>query len=163
MVPGVPLHPANRGGICGGTFGDIGLLGASMDKLTATAIRNAKPADKPVRLFDGRGLYLEVTPTGRRYWRLKYRYAGKEKRLALGVYPEVTLAEARTYRDDARRQLREGRDPSAARRPERREAKLSAAHTHEGLAREWLASQKPQRSPARREERSAENACVGTW
>src|SRR3546814_150217 len=80
MVPGVPLHPANRGGICGGTFGDIGLRGASMDKLTATAIRNAKPADKPVRLFDGRGLYLEVTPTGRRYWRLKYRYAGKEKR-----------------------------------------------------------------------------------
>src|SRR3546814_20632624 len=66
--------------------------------------------DKPVRLFDGRGLYLEATPTGRRYWRLKYRYAGKEKRLALGVYPEVTLAEARTYRDDARRQLREGRE-----------------------------------------------------
>src|SRR3546814_12985202 len=73
MVPGVPLHPANRGGICGGTFGDIGLLGASMDKLTATAIRNAKPADKPVRLFDGRGLYLEVTPKGRPYWRLKYQ------------------------------------------------------------------------------------------
>src|SRR3546814_15483511 len=90
MVPGVPLHPANRGGICGGTFGDIGLLGASMDKLTATAIRNAKPADKAVRLFDGRGLYLEVTPTGRRYWRLKYRYAGKANRLALCVYPAVS-------------------------------------------------------------------------
>src|SRR3546814_3928276 len=73
---------------------------------------------------------------------------GKEKRLALGVYPEVTLAEARTYRDDARRQLREGRDPSAARRTERREAKLSADNTLEGIAREWLASQKRKLSPA---------------
>src|SRR3546814_14644123 len=147
MVPGVPLHPANRGGICGGTFGDIGLRGASMDKLTATAIRNAKPADKPVRLFDGRGLYLEVTPTGRRYWRLKYRYAGKEKRLALGVYPEVTLAEARTYRDDARRQLREGRDPSAARPPERPQAKLAAAPTPEARAHASRATPKRKRAP----------------
>src|SRR3546814_1121330 len=63
-------------------------------------------------------------------------------------YPEVTLAEARTYRDDARRQLREGRDPSAARRTERREAKLSADNTLEGIAREWLASQKRKLSPA---------------
>src|SRR3546814_12406223 len=62
-------------------------------------------------------------------------------------YPEVTLAEARTYRDDARRQLREGRDPSAARRTERREAKLSADNTLEGIAREWLASHKRKLSP----------------
>src|SRR3546814_1671568 len=107
-----------------------------MDKLPATACRNAKPAVKPVRLLHCRGLYLEVTPTGRRYWRLKYRYAGKEKRLALGVYTEVTLAEARTYRDDARRQLREGRDPSAARRTESREAKLSADNTLHSISRE---------------------------
>src|SRR3546814_6034287 len=77
MVPGVPLPPANRGGICGGPFGDIGLLGASMDKLSATATRNAKPVDQLVRLFDGRGLSLEVTPTGLRYWRRTSRYAGK--------------------------------------------------------------------------------------
>lgn len=123
-------------------------MGASMDKLTATAIRNAKPADKPVRLFDGGGLYLEITPTGRRYWRLKYRHAGKEKRLALGVYPEVTLADARKGRDDARRLLRDGRDPSGERRTERREAKLSADNTFEGIAREWLASQKRTLTPA---------------
>src|SRR3546814_4733480 len=133
MVPGVPLHPANRGGICGGTFGDIGLRGASMDKLTATAIRNAKPADKPVRLFDGRGLYLEVTPTGRRYWRLKYRYAGKEKRLALacirrssrpkraptGAMPGASLGEGGARPPHAA--------PSAARRKHRPATPLQAS------------------------------------
>jgi integrase len=123
-------------------------LGASVDKLTATAIRNAKPGDKTLRLFDGRGLYLEVAPNGRRYWRLKYRHAGKEKRLALGVYPEITLADARTLRDEARAVIRTGRDPSADRRADRREAKLSADNTFEGVAREWLASQKRKLTPA---------------
>lgn len=119
-----------------------------MDKLTAATIRNAKPAGKVQRLFDGRGLYLEVTPAGQRYWRLKYRHAGKEKRLAIGVYPEVTLAEARTLRDKARAAIREGRDPSAERRTQRREAKLSADDTFEGVAREWLAAQKRKLAPA---------------
>jgi integrase len=93
-------------------------------------------------------LYLEVMPTGRRYWRLKFRHAGKEKVLALGVYPEVTLAEARQRRDDARRMLRDGRDPSADRKADRREAKLSADNTFEGIARAWLASQRRKLSPA---------------
>lgn len=62
-----------------------------MDTLTVTAIRNAKPTDKVQRLFDGRGLYLEITPAGARYWRLKYRHVGKEKRLALGVFPVVSF------------------------------------------------------------------------
>jgi integrase len=84
-----------------------------LDALTATAIRNAKPADKVQRLFDGRGLYLEIMPSGARYWRLKYRHAGKEKRLALGFYPIVSLTDARRQRDAAREGLREGRDPSA--------------------------------------------------
>lgn len=79
-----------------------------MDSLTATTIRNAKPAAKVQRLFDGRGLYLEIMPTGRRYWRMKYRHAGNEKRPALGVYPEVTLAEARQLRDKARTVIRDG-------------------------------------------------------
>ncbi len=113
-----------------------------MDKLTATAIRNAKPADRVQRLADGRGLYLEITPTNRRYWRMKYRHAGKEKRLALGVYPEVTLAEARQRRDAARSAIRDGRDPSAERRSERQQAKLSADNSFAAIAREWLASQK---------------------
>ena len=113
-----------------------------MDKLTATAIRNAKPADKLVRLFDGGGLYLEITATGRRYWRLKYRHAGKEKRLALGVYPEVSLAEARQRREEARRALRDGRDPSAERKADKVRAVLSNETTFEGIAGQWLASQK---------------------
>ena len=62
--------------------------------LTDTKIRTAKPADKPKRLFDGGGLYLEVSPKGGKWWRLKYRFGGKEKRLSLGVYPEVTLKDA---------------------------------------------------------------------
>jgi integrase len=119
-----------------------------MDALTATAIRNVKPAGTVKRLFDGRGLYLEVMPTGRRYWRLKYRHAGKEKRLALGVYPEVTLADARALRDKARAAIREGRDPSADRKADRREAKLSADNTFEGVARAWLAAQKRKLAPA---------------
>src|SRR6478672_4244388 len=91
----------------------------SAGSLTAVAIRNAKPGPKPQRLFDGGGMYLEVMPNGSRYWRLKYRFAGKEKRLALGVYPEVSLADARGLRDDARAAMRVGRDPSADRKTER--------------------------------------------
>ena len=64
-------------------------------KLTDTTCKNAKPKERAYKLFDGHGLFLNVTKTGKRYWRLKYRWHGKEKLLALGVYPEVTLAEAR--------------------------------------------------------------------
>lgn len=110
--------------------------------MTATAIRNAKPGDKLRRLFDGRGLYLEITPSGARYWRLKYRHAGKEKRLALGVYPAVSLAKAREKREEARAVLSEGRDPAAERKARKARALLSAATTFEGVAREWLATQK---------------------
>ena len=84
--------------------------------LKDTNCRNAKPQGKPYRLYDEQGLYLEVQPNGGRYWRLKYRFQGKEKRLALGVYPEVGLQEARRKRDDARVQLASGQDPSLQRR-----------------------------------------------
>jgi hypothetical protein len=73
--------------------------------LTDTAIRNAKLGEKPVRLFDGGGLYLEVAPTGGKWWRLKYRFASKEKRLSLGVYPGVSLKNARDRRDASRKLL----------------------------------------------------------
>lgn len=119
-----------------------------MDKLTVTAIRNAKPADKVQRLSDGRGLYLEVTPTGGRYWRLKYRHAGKEKRLALGVFPAVSLAEARKRRDEARKVIEAGRDPAAERKARKAQAALSAANTFEAVAREWLAGQERKMTPA---------------
>lgn len=67
--------------------------------LTATAIRNAKPGEKTIKLFNGRGLYLEVSPAGRKWWRLKYRFDSKEKWLSLSVYPDVSLKDARKRRD----------------------------------------------------------------
>ena len=80
--------------------------------LTDTEIRKAKPGDKPIRLFAGGGLYVEVSPTGGKWWRLKYRFDGKEKRLSLGVYPDVSLKDARERRHEARKLLAGGIDPS---------------------------------------------------
>ncbi|WP_261546082.1 tyrosine-type recombinase/integrase [Burkholderia multivorans] len=111
--------------------------------LTDTTIRNTKPAAKPVKLFDGGGLFLLVTPAGQRYWRLKYRTAGKEKLLALGVYPEVTLATARRKRDEAREKLAAGIDPGEAKKAEKRTARLSAENSFEAVAREWHAKYAP--------------------
>src|SRR3990170_1508503 len=92
--------------------------------LTDTAIRNAKPGvtpagkstDKPYKLGDAGGLYLEVATAGGKWWRLKYRYDGKEKRLSLGVYPDVSLKDARQRRDEARKRLADGIDPSEHRK-----------------------------------------------
>ncbi|MBW8365803.1 MAG: integrase arm-type DNA-binding domain-containing protein [Rhizobium sp.] len=117
--------------------------------LTDSAIRNAKPGIKPTgeatrnpyKLADSGGMYLEVYPNGSKYWRLKYRYAGKEKRLALGVYPDVTLKEARNRRDAARKLLADGTDPGQAKQAEKRERKLSAANSFESVAREWYGKQ----------------------
>jgi len=81
--------------------------------LTDSAIKVAKPKDSPYKLTDGQGLYLEVTPNGSKLWRLKYRFDGKEKRLALGAYPAVSLQQARQRRTDARELLAQGADPSA--------------------------------------------------
>jgi len=75
--------------------------------LTAVAVRNASPREKPYKLSGGGGLYLEVQPTGAKYWRWKYRHAGKEKRIALGVYPQVSLEDARRRRDQQHALLRE--------------------------------------------------------
>lgn len=110
--------------------------------LTDARLRAANPKDKPYRLYDGAGLYLEVSPAGGRLWRLKYRFAGKEKRLALGAYPEVSLREARDRRDAARGALRDGRDPGAERRQARlaeAQAEQAAAETFRAVAKEWLA------------------------
>lgn len=106
--------------------------------LTDVAARNAKPREKPYKLAAGGGLYLEVMPAGARYWRLKYRFAGREKRLAIGVYPEVSLKVAATERDNARALLRSGRDPSADKQAGKLRAKLSADNSFESIAREWL-------------------------
>jgi integrase len=87
-----------------------------MSKLTQMAVKNAKPRERAYKIADGAGMYLYVKPSGARYWRLDYRYRNKHKTLALGVYPEVTLAEARVKREHARRQIADGLDPSHARK-----------------------------------------------
>lgn len=109
--------------------------------LTDRAIRNIKPSDRPLRLFDGGGMYLEVSPAGGRWWRLKYRIGGKEKRLSLGVYPDVGLADARSRRDAARNLLANGVDPSERRKEEKRDAAGRAANSFEFVAREWHGKQ----------------------
>ncbi|WP_254276858.1 integrase arm-type DNA-binding domain-containing protein [Halomonas sp. 3H] len=108
------------------------------NKLTATAVRNAKPRDKTYRLTDGGGLYLEVTPAGGHYWRLKYRFHGKEKRLAIGVHPTTSLADARVAREEAKRQLAQGIDPSTAKRIAKLEGKAASTNTFRAVALEWL-------------------------
>ena len=85
-------------------------------KLTNIICNNSKPKDKAYKLFDGQGLYLEITPSGGKLWRLKYRFGGKEKRLALGAYPEISILEAREKKTRARKQLAEGIDPSIQRK-----------------------------------------------
>jgi integrase len=95
----------------------------------------------PGRHFDGGGLYLEVTPAGGRYWRMKYRYGGKEKRLAFGVYPEVSLKEARERRDAARRALDRGDDPGELKKAAKAQAVHDAATNFEAVAREWIGHQ----------------------
>jgi len=106
--------------------------------LTDTAIRNAKPSNKQSKLFDGGGLFLLVTPSGGKWWRLKYRSGGKEKLLSLGTYPEVSLKEARERREDARKQIANGVDPSEAKKAAKREAAIANASTFEIVAREWM-------------------------
>jgi len=126
--------------------------------LTPVAIRNAKPRSKAYKLADTAGLYLLIKPDGARYWRLKYRFAGKEKLLALGVYPDVTLAEARDDRDAAKRQLRDGVDPVADRKARKLQDKHLHANTFKAVAEEWLAKQRPRWTPghAERVKRSIE-------
>ncbi|MCU7865515.1 MAG: tyrosine-type recombinase/integrase [Candidatus Thiodiazotropha sp. (ex Lucinoma borealis)] len=103
--------------------------------LTDTAVRNAKSKEKDRKLFDGGGLFLLVKPNGARYWRFKYRFHGREKLLALGVYPDVTLKSARDKRDDARKQIADGIDPSEARKAEK--AARNNENSFEAIAREW--------------------------
>jgi integrase len=111
--------------------------------LTDVAIRAAKPAEKPFRLFDADGLYLEVAPAGGKWWRFKYRFGGKEKRLSLGVYPEVGLRVARERRDSARKLLANGVDPSVERRVQKAATVERAANSFEAVAREWFARYGP--------------------
>ncbi len=106
--------------------------------LSDAKARNAKPKAKPYKLADGEGLFLLVLPSGGKYWRLKYFFAGKEKLLALGVYPEISLADARERRAQARKVLAAGNDPGEAKKEAKRLTNLSNANTFEVVARDWF-------------------------
>lgn len=106
-------------------------------KLTATQIKAAKPKEKAYKLFDGGGMYLEVFPNGTKSWRLKYRIGGKEKRVVFGVFPTVTLAEARAKRDEAKKVLAAGGDPGQEKQAEKQAKVMAVSNSFERLALEW--------------------------
>jgi integrase len=105
--------------------------------LTNTAIRNAKPKSKAFKLSDGGGLFLLIKPNGGKLWRYKYRFAGKEKLLALGSYPAVSLSDARELHYQARKTLTAGSDPSEARKEAKRQVAIKAVNNFEAIAREY--------------------------
>lgn len=106
--------------------------------LTDTAIRNAKHGPKPKKLGDERGLFLLLQPSGGKLWRLKYRYLGKEKKLSLGIYPDVPLKVARQRRDEARALLANGADPASVKFDLEAKAKVAAANTFKSIADEYI-------------------------
>lgn len=106
--------------------------------LTDLFIKGIKPTEKTVKHADGGGLYLEVTPAGGRYWRWKFRFGGKEKRLALGVYPEVSLKVARERRNDAKKLIADGIDPSDVKKAKKASQQLGGPDSFENIAREWF-------------------------
>lgn len=107
--------------------------------LTDTAIRNVKPKDKPYKMGDTLGLFLLVQPSGGKLWRLKYRIDGKEKKLGLGTYPDVGLAQARSGRDDARKLLTQGLDPALDKTRRKLQARVDAGNTFDLIAEEFIA------------------------
>ena len=116
--------------------------------LNDVTIKAAKPQDKPLRLFDERGLYLEISPSGGKWWRYKYRYNGKEKRLSLGTYPEISLKEAREKRDEMRRMLANQVDPAEHRKMLKSVSAERSVNTFESITCEWLSKYMPTWSPS---------------
>ncbi len=118
------------------------------DKLNDPKIRKAQGKERAYKLSDGAGMFLLVTPAGNKYWRLKYRFGGKEKTLALGVYPDVTLAAARIKRKAARELLDQGKDPGLVKKERKRQEAMRVGNTFESMAREWHNKQKHRWTPA---------------
>jgi len=141
-----PLTSNIGGGNFGGNCSPPKCATPKMPKITEPLkdlqVKNAKPKDKPYKLADGGGLYLLVTPTGGKGWRLKYRFQGVEKLLSLGTYPEVGLQEARKRRDANRELLANGIDPSDNRRAIKLAGIEQTANNFEAIAREWLSKNK---------------------
>ena len=111
--------------------------------LTDATIRKAKPREKQYKRFDGRGLFLVVTPKGGKWWRFKYRFDGKEKLISLGTYPDVSLKDARERRDEARKQVAAGIDPGEHRKARKSAKANKQANSFEVVAREWYAKYSP--------------------
>ncbi|MGB8078289.1 MAG: Arm DNA-binding domain-containing protein, partial [Gallionella sp.] len=114
-----------------------------MNKLTDTAVRKVKGTEKPQKLSDGGGLFLLVEPNGGKYWRLAYRFVGKQKTLALGVYPDVSLADARSRREDARKLLVNDTDPGAVKQAQKAAQTALTENSFELVAREWFVRHSP--------------------
>lgn len=110
-------------------------------KLTDATVRAAKPAEKPYKLSDGGWLFLLVSPSGKKHWRIAYRFGGREKLLSLGEYPSVSIRQAREARDTAKSLLRQGQDPSHARRLDKIAQATSIATTFRAVSEEYLARQ----------------------
>lgn len=110
--------------------------------LTDVAIRNAKPSEKAIKLADGAGMFLLITPAGGKLWRLKYRIDGREKLLAIGAYPEIGLSEARKRREEARALIAQGQDPSREKQREKVRSRIQAADTFTAIANEYCAKRK---------------------
>lgn len=119
-------------------------MAANTGSLTVAAIK----ASKPGKLFDGGGLFLLTKDNGSQLWRMKYRHAGRERLLAFGAYPEVSLAEARRKRDAAREVIRDGKDPGAMKRARKVAERVAAANSFQAVADAWMASQKRKLAPA---------------
>lgn len=117
----------------------------STGKLTDATVKSAKPKDRPYRMADGGGMFLQVNPDGSKYWRQAYRFGGRQKLLALGVYPSVSLRRAREKRDDARKQLDKGIDPCAAKKAQKLAA--AGADTFAAIAAEWQSKISPTWGP----------------
>lgn len=111
--------------------------------LTDVKVRSAKPTDKAFKLTDGEGMHLMVHPNGSKYWRLQYRFDGKQKTLALGVYPEISLSEARQRRDEAKRKIANGIDPSEQKKVDKQTRKVAIENNFKALALEWHEYKRP--------------------
>ncbi|MFC3873724.1 DUF4102 domain-containing protein [Neisseria musculi] len=117
-------------------------------------IKNAKPAEKPYKLADGGGMFLQVTPAGGKLWRLKYRIDGKEKLLSIGKYPTVSLSEARKAAENARRLLAAGQDPAAAKQQAKQKRQAALLNTFAAITQQWHAQN------CRREENTPDAYCI---
>ena len=112
------------------------------DRLTELGIRKSTCGPKQKKMTDGKGLFLLLHPNGSKYWRMKYQFSGKEKTLAFGVWPEVSLTEAREMRNEAKLLLKDGKDPSGVKKSQKLNQKIQNSNTFGSITQEWLLMKK---------------------